>query len=67
MAQTQFHFRQTTTLTPEQYIAFVRSAWALIGAWGDRSFHLKRVDAAVLGDGFALGPDETFNSETTHA
>jgi alkylation response protein AidB-like acyl-CoA dehydrogenase len=46
---------------------WMKRAWALIGAWGDRAFHTARVDDAILGSGFALGPDSTFNSENTHA
>lgn len=46
---------------------WMKRAWALIGAWGDRAFHLKRVDDAVLGGTLTLGPDATFNSENAHA
>jgi alkylation response protein AidB-like acyl-CoA dehydrogenase len=46
---------------------WMKRAWALTGAWGDRSFHLKRVDDAVLGGAFTLGPDTTFNSELQNA
>lgn len=42
---------------------WMKRSWALIGAWGDRAFHLKKLDDAVLGDGIILGPDTTFNSE----
>ena len=39
---------------------FVKMAWALDAAWGDRSFHLARVRAFVLESGVALGPGCTF-------
>ena len=39
---------------------FMKRAWALAGAWGDRSFHARRVQALVCGDALALGPDQTF-------
>jgi alkylation response protein AidB-like acyl-CoA dehydrogenase len=46
---------------------WMKRAWALIGAWGDRGFHLQRVDDAVLGGVFAIGADSTFYSENAHA
>jgi alkylation response protein AidB-like acyl-CoA dehydrogenase len=46
---------------------WMKRAWALIGAWGDRTFHLKRVDDAVIGGTLPLGPDATFISEPPHA
>lgn len=39
---------------------WMKRAWALAGAWGDRSFHLKRVDEAVLGGSLPIGADHTF-------
>lgn len=39
---------------------WMKRAWALAGAWGDRAFHLKRVDDAVLGGAIAVGPEHTF-------
>ena len=45
---------------------WMKRAWALAGAWGDRAFHLRRVDAAVIGGGMAIGPDTTFESELIH-
>ena len=39
---------------------FAKRAWALIGAWGDRNFHARRVQALVLGGHVALGPGQTF-------
>ncbi|SNS27139.1 Acyl-CoA dehydrogenase, N-terminal domain [Sphingomonas laterariae] len=46
---------------------WMKRAWALAGAWGDRTFHLKRIDDAVIGGGIDLGPDRTFASEMIHA
>jgi alkylation response protein AidB-like acyl-CoA dehydrogenase len=39
---------------------WMKRSWALSGAWGTRAFHLKRVDAAVLGGTLAIGPEQTF-------
>jgi alkylation response protein AidB-like acyl-CoA dehydrogenase len=39
---------------------WVKRAWALAGAWGDRAFHLRRIDAAVLGGALPIGPEHTF-------
>lgn len=39
---------------------FMKRAWALCAQWGDRNFHLSRVDDAVLGSGVTVGPGETF-------
>ncbi|QYU70077.1 acyl-CoA dehydrogenase family protein [Leptolyngbya sp. 15MV] len=39
---------------------WVKRAWALVGAWGTRAFHLRRIDAAVLGGALPIGPEHTF-------
>ncbi|WP_088310645.1 acyl-CoA dehydrogenase family protein [Novosphingobium sp. B 225] len=39
---------------------WMKRSWALCGAWGDRAFHLKRVDDAVLGGALPIGPQHTF-------
>lgn len=39
---------------------WMKRSWALAGAWGDRNFHVKRIEAAVLGGGLAIGPENTF-------
>lgn len=39
---------------------WMKRAWALAGAWGDRAFHYARVDDAVLGGALAIGPEHTF-------
>jgi alkylation response protein AidB-like acyl-CoA dehydrogenase len=45
---------------------WMKRAWALAGAWGDRAFHLRRIEAAVIGRGMAIGPDRLFESELHH-
>ena len=42
---------------------WMKRCWALAGAWGDRAFHQRRIEAAVIGGGMAIGPDTTFESE----
>jgi alkylation response protein AidB-like acyl-CoA dehydrogenase len=39
---------------------WMKRAWALAGAWGDRAFHLRRIDAAVLNGALPIGPEHTF-------
>jgi hypothetical protein len=39
---------------------FMKRAWALAGAWGDRSFHARRVQSLLTEGAFALGADTTF-------
>ncbi len=39
---------------------WMKRSWALCGAWGDRAYHLKRVDDAVLGGTLPIGPEHTF-------
>ncbi|MDR3419383.1 MAG: acyl-CoA/acyl-ACP dehydrogenase [Nevskia sp.] len=39
---------------------FMKRAWALDAAWGDRAFHKTRVAQFLFGAGAALGPGETF-------
>jgi alkylation response protein AidB-like acyl-CoA dehydrogenase len=42
---------------------FMKRAWALDAAWGDRAFHKARMaDALLLDGGAALGPGATFNT-----
>jgi alkylation response protein AidB-like acyl-CoA dehydrogenase len=45
---------------------WMKRAWALVGAWGDRAFHAARVEAAVLGGAMPVGPSNSFASETSH-
>lgn len=39
---------------------WMKRSWALAGAWGSRAFHLRRIDAAVLGGTLAIGANHTF-------
>jgi alkylation response protein AidB-like acyl-CoA dehydrogenase len=39
---------------------FMKRAWALDAAWGDRAFHKTRIDKFIFADGAPLGPGETF-------
>ena len=39
---------------------WMKRAWALSGAWGDRAWHLKRIDQAVIGGNLPIGPEHTF-------
>jgi alkylation response protein AidB-like acyl-CoA dehydrogenase len=39
---------------------WMKRSWALAGAWGDRSFHYKRIDTAVLAGTLPIGPEHTF-------
>ena len=39
---------------------WMKRSWALAGAWGDRAFHLRRVDDAVTGGSLPIGPSNTF-------
>jgi alkylation response protein AidB-like acyl-CoA dehydrogenase len=45
---------------------WMKRVWALAGAWGDRAYHARRLDAAVIGGGLPLGPDETFATGAEH-
>jgi alkylation response protein AidB-like acyl-CoA dehydrogenase len=40
---------------------FMKRAWALDAAWGDRGFHKQRVAAAIFAQAAELGPGNTFN------
>lgn len=39
---------------------WMKRAWALAGAWGDRAFHLARIETAVTGGAMPIGPAATF-------
>ncbi|MDB5988377.1 MAG: acyl-CoA dehydrogenase [Nevskia sp.] len=39
---------------------FMKRAWAIDAAWGDQTFHKRRVADAIFADGAALGPGVTF-------
>lgn len=46
---------------------WMKRGWALAGAWGDRAFHQRRIEAAVIGDGMSIGPEFSFESELSDA
>ncbi len=39
---------------------YMKRAWALAGAWGDRSFHARRLQRLLIEGQVPLGPDHTF-------
>jgi alkylation response protein AidB-like acyl-CoA dehydrogenase len=39
---------------------WMKRSWALAGAWGDRAFHLRRIDDAVLAGTMPVGAAATF-------
>ena len=41
---------------------FMKRAWVLDAAWGDRAFHKQRLSDALLNNGALLGPGATFNT-----
>jgi len=40
---------------------FMKRAWALCGEWGDRNYHMKKLEDYVLNWDARLGPGHTFN------
>lgn len=40
---------------------WMKRTWALSGAWGDRAFHMRRIDEAVIGGTMPIGPENTFS------
>jgi alkylation response protein AidB-like acyl-CoA dehydrogenase len=43
---------------------FMKRAWALCGEWGDRNYHMKKLEDLILDGDAELGPGTTFNQET---
>jgi len=39
---------------------WMKRSWALCGAWGDRAFHYRRIEEALLGGAQPIGPEHTF-------
>lgn len=39
---------------------FMKRAWALCGEWGDRNYHMKRLEEIILDGEAILGPGTTF-------
>jgi alkylation response protein AidB-like acyl-CoA dehydrogenase len=46
---------------------FMKRAWALDAAWGDRAFHKTRVASDIFSPGAALGPGATFTASAATA
>ena len=44
---------------------FMKRAWALAGAWGDRGFHMRRLSVLLLEGALQLGPGYTFEELPT--
>jgi len=42
---------------------WMKRAWALIGAWGDRDFHMNRAAEFVFGDNAQIGAEYTFSAK----
>ncbi len=45
---------------------FMKRSWALAGLWGDREFHLQRLDAHVFDGDAAIGPGTSYGQEKRH-
>ncbi|MFK7840756.1 MAG: acyl-CoA dehydrogenase family protein [Sphingorhabdus sp.] len=61
MAETAIQVHGAMGYTYEVDLHFwMKRCWALIGAWGSRGFHSKRVDDAVIGGSLNIGPAQTF-------
>jgi alkylation response protein AidB-like acyl-CoA dehydrogenase len=61
MAETAIQVHGAMGYTYEVDLHFwMKRAWALAGAWGDRSFHIHRIETAVIGGMMPIGPAETF-------
>ena len=61
MAETAIQVHGAMGYTYEVDLHFwMKRSWALIGAWGSRAFHTKRVDDAVIGGSLDIGPTQTF-------
>ena len=42
---------------------FMKRAWALCGEWGDRNYHMKKLEDYILEGNAEFGPGQTFNEE----
>ena len=61
MAETAIQVHGAMGYTYEVDLHFwMKRSWALVGAWGSRAFHMKRVDDAVIGGSLNIGPAQTF-------
>jgi len=43
---------------------FMKRAWALCGEWGDRNYHMKKLEDYILNGDAQIGPGHTFNEES---
>ncbi len=41
---------------------YMKRVWAQLGAWGDRSFHMRRVQTLLFESPLRIGPDQLFES-----
>lgn len=61
MAETAIQVHGAMGYTYEVDLHFwMKRSWALIGAWGSRAFHMKRIDEAVIGGSHPIGAENTF-------
>ncbi|QJB68815.1 acyl-CoA dehydrogenase family protein [Parasphingorhabdus halotolerans] len=61
MAETAIQIHGAMGYTYEVDLHFwMKRSWALIGAWGSRAFHSKRIDDAVIAGSLDIGPAHTF-------
>lgn len=45
---------------------WMKRSWALTGAWGNRAFHIGRIEQAILDGTIPIGPDHSFVREHHH-
>ena len=43
---------------------FMKRTWALAGIWGDREYHLKRLENAIFAENASIGPGTTYSLST---
>lgn len=61
-AETAIHVHGAMGYTYEVDLHFwAKRSWALVGAWGDRAFHLGRMEEAIVGGALPIGPEYSFS------
>jgi alkylation response protein AidB-like acyl-CoA dehydrogenase len=45
---------------------YMKRAWLLAGWYGDRNFHMRRIQAKLFSDSFPVGPEFTFDRVQAH-
>lgn len=61
MAETAIQIHGAMGYTYEVDLHFwMKRSWALAGAWGSRAWHIRRLEAAIVGGSHPIGPDHTF-------